>query len=634
MTMGVIKIPCPKCQRPLKLRDPSMLGKRGKCPRCAHKFVLTPPEEDEVEFELAEAAPQPIAVGKAARWVPDDAAPAAPAEVPITPVEFPASPSASPPAASATSDGLPDFAAAAPSTGGLSRLQEIRRKNKKRRNVMLLTTGVAAGLLCGAYFAYDHLRSDTVADDGKPKVDEQWAAHSQSLEDAKEHADDVNPTSGKPITLPYMPAGSRVVIHMHPSMMWGPSRQAAELRACMGPVGTWLEQTIEQVCLYPPNTIDQVTFCLILGGRGVKPEYSALVRMKEPVRKSEWLETASAIRNDDYGMPVYLSDERAYIIDDQLKTFAVGPVSLVNEMVDGARIANPTGTEIQELLKGTDRDRMFTAVFEPSMIRISLEDLVADNVLDAANLVLDWFGDDVDALVWSLHIEDEFFSQFTLRPSTVSSPERLAKSVRKDLDRLPVEMHEAISKMNPGELGKRKLIGRYPAMMQAIRHATLASKDAKGRYVQLTTVLPERAAPNLMIGTLLAWDESTRTDFSATAVASNNTPQTEDLGPISKRLERVIEIDFRRTPLEEAFEYIGSESKIPFVLDGGNLKLAAYTKNMPQTMNLGEVTARTAVMEILNKYDQMCIVIDESKNSALVTTKAAAEAQGLQPSLP
>ncbi len=71
--MSGILIPCPKCGSGLKLKDRSNLGKLGRCPKCSHRFVLTEP--DEVELELADASIP--STGTAAKWVPDSAPSAA-----------------------------------------------------------------------------------------------------------------------------------------------------------------------------------------------------------------------------------------------------------------------------------------------------------------------------------------------------------------------------------------------------------------------------------------------------------------------------------------------------------------------------------------------------------------------------
>ena len=63
--MEHVLIPCPKCGKELRLRDPKLLGRAGKCPQCGHRFRLEEPEE--VKLELADAP----AMGTSAKWVPD-----------------------------------------------------------------------------------------------------------------------------------------------------------------------------------------------------------------------------------------------------------------------------------------------------------------------------------------------------------------------------------------------------------------------------------------------------------------------------------------------------------------------------------------------------------------------------------
>ena len=628
--MSVLRIPCPKCNSELKLRDPRLLGKKGKCPKCRHAFLLQMPEleqEEEVQFELADAAPAApqaqaqVPVGTGARWVPDQ----------------PATATAEQPAAaptSATPDAIPDFSSETTATpsGGVGRLKEIRRKNAKRRKITAISSSVVAVLLFGSWYGYSEWKKNQPQDDdGAPGVNAEYQEEKQRLRDASEIAKEFSPTSGKPIRLLYMPAGSRVIVNLRAAELWGADIKSQEVVACLGPVGGWLATQIKEIALYEPAEIEQITFCLALGGRGIEPQMSAVVQMVNPVKKSEWLEKSASIRNDDYGMPVYLNETRAYILSDDMKTFGVGPADLVSEMVDSANFPAPTGADIEEILKSTDSDRLATVIFNPSQVRMNLEELFAENVHDIANLVLDWFGDDVQAVSWSLHFDEYFFSQFVLLPSNVSNPDRLQKTVKSDIDQLPVEMFQAVQKMSPATIGQQTIIGRFPAMLQAVKSTTRASID--GQFVELTTVLPERATPNLAIASLMAWDESTRTDFS---IEIDNTPNQ---GPttvlsIAERLEIPVEFDFRRTPLQEAFQYIADETKINIVIDGDALKLAGYTKNMPQTFTIGKKTAREGILKILSEYDKMCIVVDEKAKTATVMTFAVAEGKGLKPTLP
>ena len=75
--MSSVTIYCPKCTAGLKLPNRSLLGRKGKCPKCEHRFILEEPDEVQLELAEPEAAPvsskptQPM-VGTSAKWVPDE----------------------------------------------------------------------------------------------------------------------------------------------------------------------------------------------------------------------------------------------------------------------------------------------------------------------------------------------------------------------------------------------------------------------------------------------------------------------------------------------------------------------------------------------------------------------------------
>ena len=269
-----------------------------------------------MQFELADAAPaapqaqSQVPVGTGARWVPDQPATATAQQ-----------PAAAP--AGGAAEAIPDFtaeAAAAPS-GGVSRLKEIRRKNAKRRKIAAISSSVVAVLLFGSWYGYSEWKKNQPQeDDGAPGVNAEYQEEKKRLRDASVVAKEFSPTSGKPIRLLYMPAGSRVIVNLRAADLWAAEASSQEVVACLGPVGGWLANQIKSIGLYEPAEIEQITFCLALGGRGIEPQMSAVVQMVNPVKKSEWLEKSASIRNDDYGMPVYLNENRAYILSDDMKT--------------------------------------------------------------------------------------------------------------------------------------------------------------------------------------------------------------------------------------------------------------------------------------------------------------------------
>ncbi|WP_339735427.1 hypothetical protein [uncultured Gimesia sp.] len=670
--MTSIAVPCPQCKKKLKLRDKSLLGKKARCPNCKHAFVLelpvtspaipeagpeqiqietvppaAPQHNEEVKIELAQ--PVTPVVGTSAKWVPDE-----PAESPqpaafTAPVESPGSfpqidtssdaskavePSAPVINTDAPGSVVPNIALESTEHAGVARLRELRRKNAKRRNISILI-GLTLILVIGvgAFFVWPRVEQTISAKPATPAAASSVPAKpmlpgklvSQTQEKIP------SPTSGEPIRLLYVPAGTRVLFHLRPAELWAPGSQGEEFRACLGPIGIWAEQKIKEICLRDPAQIKELTFCLMLGSPGAPPEYAAVVRLTEPVKRSELITQFDGQQLDSYSFPIYSGDKHSYMIVDGT-TYVIGPpgTDRATEMAESREYESSTSPGIESILKQTDRDRHLTVVFDPDEVRRQQDVLIPEKAHPFLNQLLDWIGDGVETVAWSVHLgQDDFYSEMTFRNTTMIRPPKLAINLKERLDQLPHEMLTGVEKMNPGTVGSRKVIGRFPAMLKAF---SMANQQQSGeRYAQLTSTLPERAAPNLALASLLAWDESTRTDFSAKAkIKPSAGPKLPD--KVVDRLKQKVEIDFRRMPLQEAFAYIADETKTNIILEGEALKLVGYTKNMPQTMNLGLVSGLDAIQAIFNvkDQDQMCLVIDEAKKTATITSKPYAKQNNLK----
>ncbi len=658
--MDTIQIPCPKCGSELKLRDRSLLGRRGKCPKCAHAFVLEEP--DEVQLELAE--PDPTVSGTAARWVPDDdtpspaatrpqaspqPAPRAQAPKPQTTVQ----PSPVVPAVGFALQGLEELAASA--DGPAARLKALKKRNAKN-GVMGMVIGAVAIVAVGgvAFFALNN--APTKIKGGANGITKQVGGKGEARDAADNEAhgggtpasDSIyakagNPTKGQPIELKFIPFGTQIAINVHPAALWKKESQGEEVRFCLTAPAAFLEATLQDLFKRKPEQIEEALICLIPGAQGSKPDIAAVIHLVEEAKKSQLLEDFGGSRMDDFGHPVYVTDERAYLIYDA-KTIAVGPKSQAAEMVQAIKAQNPAADGIDELLPMTDRDRHLTFVFVPRSLRLhanywfAAADGKPTAVAPFVHRFCDWLGDEVESAVWSFHLgEKVFYSDMLLRNMSGVTATRFARDTQKKLNEFPHELLSTVQMMHPREVGKRKVIGRLPVMSEAFTTATMVSNGS--RHVRLITPLPERAAPNLALGTLLAWDESTRTDFtkkSPTKSAPSDGVKLPDL--IADRLKLKIDIDFRRTPLQEAFSYISGEIKTTIDIDGDALKFGGYTKNMTQDMKLDGQPVKLGIAKILDKYQDpirpekhMVIVVDEAKKLILVTTQASCNKLKLTP---
>lgn len=685
--MAGFQIPCPKCGKLLKLPDRSLLGRKGKCPKCRHSFVLEEP--DEVQLELVEPAAAQVPTGTSPKWVPDQVGGVVPGYVPtmlppnmpvppsvpvqpwgtppywpqqyamppvpaayvpspgygqpVTPPPFtPPAPVPSPPANNAEANPFADFDET-PSPSALPVVDEepvlrVSRRKPRRKltsKQLQLVAAVVGGVLLLVTVAVLALQGSLFGKPAKPS--------SKTVANAREDASDsewevplpVTPTKGEPIELFCMPFGVTAVVHLRPADLWEKASKGEEFRFCLGPLGEFLEKQIQEICKHEPAQIEELTLGLIPGVVGEPLQVCALVRLKEPAQKSDLIKLFKGEYTESGQYPVYVGDQYAYVIKD-LKTFAAAPRQKQVEMAESVNRPNAQASGLEAMLKRTDRQRHLVVLFEPSVLEAHTQFILPQELHAFAAQFLDFFSSkQIETVAWSLHVGGEkFHSEILLRNKSAITKTALQQDMKKKLDKLPHELLGAVEKMDPQVIGPRQIIGRFPAMMKVYSMATHPSTGE--RFAALTTSLPERAAPNLAIGALLTWDESTRTDFSKSKATAPPSKESDVKLPalVADRLKQLkVEIEFSRTPLQEAFKYIGDECKVNIDINGDALKAAGFTKNMPQTVSLGKVTGLEAIAAVLKRYEKekipMVLVIDESKKEALITTKEFADKDNL-----
>jgi hypothetical protein len=618
--MSEIVIKCPKCDRGLKLRDRSKLGKKARCPKCQTVFFLTaPPDDDEVELQLASPAPAKPAVGVGGHWVPDDAGPATAAGAPQA-----AQPAA--PMFVETTAQQSGLEVAPEDKGGAAHLKAIRKKSARRRNIAIVSGFLTACAVGGVIYAAKNFVADVKqeqAEEAAPKRDEETASEKDELAQTTAIANAASPTSGEKLKLNGLPLGARVLISLRPAELWAEGTRGEEVRYCLGPIGEWADLKIKELTQREPAEIEQIIFAVIPGVVGEPAQTAAVFRFVEKQSKPKLILEYGGDANEDFGYKIYVGDEKAFALID-LQTMAVCPKELASEMAQSIQYASPQDDGIDALIHETDADRHLTVMFDPRSIARHRDTMFPEIVWPTVDQFTRFFNDEeVETVLWSFHLDDRtFFSEILMRNRTIIKEHLLQKEMRKKLKQAPYDIWHMVEKMDPKKIGPRKIIGRFPAMTQLFAKGTIGGMGS--RYAQLVTSLDERAAPNLALGALFAWDESTRTDFTKDApIRQQSTgPKLPDL--IADRLKLKIEVEFNRTPLQEAFAYIAEECKTGVDIDGDALKDKGYTKNMAQTFKM-EGTGLAAIKNILDRYDSMCLVVQEDKKQFLITTVSFAE---------
>ncbi|MFO1095976.1 MAG: zinc-ribbon domain-containing protein [Planctomycetaceae bacterium] len=624
--MSVLRISCPQCRTTLQLPDRRYLGRRGRCAACGHAFVL---QEPEPEIELQPA--------------PESAA------------EFPTGIELLSERSGVTAGAAPPIAAEIRPT---ARVEELRQRRRSRRKTTLIAGTASAVVICGLllvlwpYLTAMHsppyktpsAHASTTLDEVAAAAIDAAPLSSTILKSNAALVEAARPTPGAPIDLTMLPSGVNLVIHLHPAELWSDAPAMHELRGALTQTVTdWMARQLDAVCRRKPEQIEDALIGLMLGPTGSTPEVAAVVRLKEPAKLSDLVD-------EFHGTPVRPASSlrlvrgptHACFIKDE-RTFAICPAHLAEDLADWVAAPNENTTDgILQLLAQTDRERLFTVIFEVEDLRRHANWLFADEARPAFLHVLDVLGDECETACWSASLAEDFYSELTVRTRTAGAEEimganRLAETLSARFTDVPERLVGRVRTVNPRHSGARQLIGRLPAMAEAARRATVVTTDE--RRVQFTTLLPAKAAPNLALATLLTWDEMRQTPAGSPAPAvvadANSQPLPKT---VAERLKLPVDAEFRRTPLRDALAYICDGIGVKLEIDGDALKDAGYTQNMPQTFNLGKVPADVALSRIVNAYDgggkeelRMTVVADESLQTLLVMTRKFAAQKKLTP---
>jgi hypothetical protein len=646
--MTPIQVPCPVCKTQLKLPNTSLVGKKARCPKCDNRFVITLPTSLEVAADPDSIPVLPLApqAGRGARWVPDQLPDSPAAFSPgVAPAVHHAAPASGPAATTTTPAGsggfgFPNLSDPAsnpiagpgdPASGSvLQRTRGRRRASPARRWATAAAT--AAMILVVSISGFWIYRSSRQQPPAQQKVQAN-AGYQQEKADlaaSNESAEDLSPTDGKPISLDYLPFTPHVLLHLRPAELWKKDAVMGEFMAMLGDLGVWLTDQIQSRTRHTPQQIAELTVAINFGAKLTPPDVAMVVRLDEPQVHQDLVKQFGRMRPDPT-VEVYEASDYAYLVVDN-STFVVAPLLMAEDLVEARRSEAIASPDMEPLLQESDRTRHLTLIFDHEILDAHREEAFSPELQQAADKFLFWFTEQVESVSFSMHLDPHCYIETLLRQPTSSTPVKLQRAMQVKLDRLPEDVFAMVRRMEPPTLSSRQIIGRFPAMLQAFNVGTTA--HAGPGYARLVTLLPRHAAANLAVGTLLTWNQSLVTNF---AEDSKLTQGQSSAVPdkLADRLKMKVIVDFRRTPLQEAFGYIGETIKTEVSIDGDALKGAGFTQNMPQTFDLGEVSALEAIDAILEKYakerDPLVLIVDEQAKKLILSTKVKAEADGLKP---
>ena len=645
--MDRVEIPCPQCGKLLALTDRSLLGKRGKCPRCAHRFLLVAPTVS-VQFREAAASestePALAEVPSVSTSGPERAARDA-----GRPMARVSQPREVVPAANAADP--PEPGAVAPPGGPMELSPEetthppvnvvqpgsVRRRRRSgagRDRGWIVAALLIAGLGGGGVWWASQRPTGRSQKPQRPVAASAPGRATGENDDvsgtAETDAEPAGPTQGPPLKLKFIPLGARLVIHLRPAELWADTDLADEFRACLGPLIPALESRLQELSLFRPAELESVLLAFIPKSRD-EFEIAVVARTVADFKRSLILEKINGeLVNSP--KPHFVGPQRVFLVPDN-RTVASAPRGMVETFLEATDRPLDSSEGLETILARSDSLRHFTVVAELEDLRNGIDTLVPPRARRLLTGVVDFLGDNVETVGWSFHLgeaaeESRVFNEVVVRNQTTRSAGNLARDLRKQLDNWPREMLDLVRMMRPETTGHARIVGRFPAMTQVV--AESVRENHTQRLVTFRSDLPALAAPNLAAGSLLAWDYATRP-----GMGKGGTGTPAETGPgrnlsIAERLRKPISVDFRNEFLFKALEFIEGEIGVKIKTDGPGMQRVGVTQNMRQDLQLDNTPASEVLFIILEKNlkdRELCLWIDETNSQVVVTSRVVAEEQ-------
>ena len=666
--MDRVEIPCPQCGKLLVLPDRTLLGKRGKCPRCAHRFSLVAPT-GAVQFQeaaaaegdeptAAEAPPgfhsEPVGAARDAagpsrpgpsRTLGGEAPPGKsrqdvpPTDASASPAPRPAAPDAGSviagPVITGPGEGWTEPEAIPSPTVVKSGAGRHRRRSGGRRAGGWIVAALLMAVVGGGAVWWAS-QQPTARTKKSPRAAAATAPRRAVGDDedptatAATDTEPSSPTEGPPLKLKYIPLGARMVIHLRPAELWADTDLADEFRACLGPLVPALESRLQELSLFPPSALESVLLAFIPKSRD-EFEIAVVARTKADFKRSLILEKINGeLVNSP--KPHFVGPQRVFLVPDN-RTVVSAPRGMVETFLEAADRPLDASEGLETILSHSDSLRHLTVVAELEDLRNGIDTLVPERARRLLLGVIDFLGDNVETVGWSFHLteagaESRLFNEVVVRNQTTRSAGNLARDLRKQLDNWPREMLDLVRMMRPETTGHARVVGRFPAMTQVVAESVWENHTQ--RLVTFRSDLPALAAPNLAAGSLLAWDYASRPGMGK---GGGSAPSESGAGrnlSIADRLRKPISVDFRNEFLFKALEFIEGEIGVKIRTDGPGMQRVGVTQNMRQDLQLENTPASEILFIILEKNlkdRELCLWIDEANSQAVVTSRVVAEEQ-------
>jgi hypothetical protein len=444
-----------------------------------------------------------------------------------------------------------------------------------------------------------------------------------------------SPTKGAALDLTYLPQGAQVYIALRPAEILK-HPEGPKVIEGLGPLAAMALGSIPSLSTLEPEKVELAIFGLGEGSSGGPPSVSLVVRAIEPANLEE-LEAAWGEGQKMGSETVYQSEGLTRLLPTSGAGKTIVAVALptpdaLKEYLQGIKKTPIRLKETEVLLRTSDADRHFTALFAPTFLLDDAADSVFAGPAAKLKAPFDAFLTDSSgrlpkACLFSVHLtESDLFLELRAHGTPTDEPLVMAKGYRDRVRDLKRGFKDHLSTFNPHDYGK-KVLTYFPDMLEQVGAYTVAAADDKQAVVRC--YLPAVAAHNLALAGQLAVLERGGGGSATAAVAAVPEPPKT----LAEKLKMKISLGFPRNTLEKCMELFGEEIGAKVEILGTDLQLEGITKNQSFGLDEKDKPAFEILMSVMlkaNPANKLVYVLSKEGDEEVlkITTRAAAAKRG------
>jgi hypothetical protein len=425
----------------------------------------------------------------------------------------------------------------------------------------------------------------------------------------------VSPTSGEPISLEFVPAGTQTLLHLRPAQLLA-HPEGEKVLAALGP---WGAQSIVTVERWSGLKLDDIDALLVALQRADDSWQCTLrITLVEPWTQSKLKQLAE--ERSQTGRVVFSPTT------GEGKVVVSCPASVAEELLENGDQPAALTRDLTRLLPLTDSDRTAALLMPAKFMDGAGGELLLDGGERLRTAFREIVPRDAAAVAVSLDWREHFFCELVATTVQNSPAHRFNASLHRSLDHAGTGMTSFLREHPPQDYDAA-LAARFPAMLDALAAHTRTSES--DGIVIARAYLPIQAGHNLLLAGRLR--------------LSVPEAPTSEPGPLTlaEKLAASTTFSFSKETLENALKTLSEQLEIEVLIAGRELQLEGITKNQTLAVDLRDRPAVEILVELLRRANpdkeatgpadprqKLVYVIQEGR--IVVTTRSAAVRDGLE----